>query len=141
MKSEKGFTGIDIAIAVIILFIFISLIAVLSYNINSSSKEMELKTEAINLAVEEIEKLKNKPFNNLISELESEGVKCGNSEETASLQEIKEGFYRKIIIMDYHDIDNAKLPDIVKKVTVQIEYKFKAKDQKVELSTLLSKEN
>ena len=66
MKSEKGFTGIDIAISVTVLFIFVSIIAVLTYNINSSSKEVELKEEAINLAIDEIEKIKRKTFATLL---------------------------------------------------------------------------
>ena len=31
LKSEKGFTGVDVAIAVVVLFIFVSLIAIMSY--------------------------------------------------------------------------------------------------------------
>jgi len=35
IRSQKGYTGIDIAISVIVIFIFVSLIAMLIYNFNS----------------------------------------------------------------------------------------------------------
>lgn len=58
-KSEKGYTGIDIATSVVVLFIFISLIASLSYRFNRSAKEIELKAQAIDIAVSEMENKKN----------------------------------------------------------------------------------
>ncbi len=140
MKSEKGFTGVDIAISVVVLFIFVSLIISLIYGINSSSKEVELKSEATALAVEEIENIKTKKIETLESELDNQEIKYGASEQEAETQQIKDGFYRRIIIQDYNDLDKSKVPDVVKKVTVQILYRFKAQEQKVELSTVLSKE-
>ena len=60
--SEKGYTGVDIAISVIVIFIFVSLISFLIYRFNSSAKEVELKSEATSIAVEEIEKVKQDGF-------------------------------------------------------------------------------
>ena len=131
MKSEKGFTPVDIAISVVILFIFISLISILSYNFNSSAKEIELKTQATNIAITEIEKIKNKT----IEELESQKDIYSKSEQ------IQEGYTREVEIKDYHDIDSTKESGIVKKVTVKIKYKFKKQIETIELSTIVSKEN
>ncbi len=130
MKSEKGYTGVDIAISVIVLFIFTSFIATLSYRVNSSSKEIELKSKATEIAVAEIEMIKNKTWNDITTEDPSE------REST----EIQEGYYRTIRVEDYHDIDSSKRSDIVKKITVQIQYMFKGKQQAVELSTVIAKE-
>ena len=66
-KSEKGYTGIDIAVAVVVLFLFVSVIAFLSYGMNSKTKEIELQSEATHLAVEEIETLKNSNFEVLMT--------------------------------------------------------------------------
>ena len=57
--------------------------------------------------------------------------------------ENKEGFFKTIIVQDYADLDNnsEKIPNLVKKVTVKISYMVQAKEQSVELSTILSKEN
>lgn len=133
LKSEKGFTGIDIAIAVVVLFIFVSIIAMLSYSINSSAKEIDLKSEATAIAVEEIEKLKNKTFDE-ISQMQEI-----SQEEMTDIG--KEDFYKTITIKDYSEIVEGKVPELVKQATVTISYQFKAEEKKVELSTIFSKEN
>ncbi len=141
IKSERGFTGIDIAISVIVLFIFVSLIAMLVYNSNSSTREVELKSEATYLAIDEIEKIKNAGFDkydtlNSRSTVDEDGNQLRN-QPTGT-----EGFYKTIIIEDYAELnpeDTTIIPNLVKKITVQISYRFKAENQVVELSTILSK--
>lgn len=137
IKSEKGFTGIDIAISVVVIFIFVSLIAILIYNFNSSSKEVELKAQAVDLAIEEIENMKKIDF----QEIENIS-QVNNNSEYIPIQEIdgKEGFFKRIEILDYNDINSNRTPGIIKKITVQIIYKFKGQEQTIELSTILSKE-
>lgn len=131
MKSEKGYTGVDIAISVIVITIFVSFIAALSSRVNSSSKEIELKSKATEIAIVEIETIKNKTWDDI------------TTEDTAyrNTTEVQQGYYRTIIVEDYHDIDSTKEPDIVKKITVQIQYMFKGKKENVELSTIVAKEN
>ena len=129
IKNENGFTGIDAAIAIGVLFIFVTLIAVLSYNFNSSLEEAELKSQALEIAVEQIEKMKNKT----ITELNTENT------EYRQEQEIQTGYTSKIDVIDYADITTGKVRDIVKKITVTIKYKFKKQIQSVELSTIISK--
>lgn len=131
-KSEKGYTGIDIAISVVVLFIFVSLIATMSYQFNSSVNAVKLESEATEIAVEEIERLKN--------ELTFDEIKNMRNYEYAN-KEIKTGFYETILIQDYADINSEKTPELVKKVTVKIQYKFKKDIQTIELSTIVSKEN
>ena len=52
----------------------------------------------------------------------------------------QKGFYKTIKVEDYADIDAEKTRGLVKRVTVQIQYMFKAKEQKIELNTILTKE-
>ncbi len=138
-RSEKGFTGIDIAVSVVIIFIFISIIAMLSYRINSTSKEIQLKSDAIYVAINEIENAKSKG----LEEFKGRSVADGNSVVVENVETEKQGYYKTITVLDYTDLDgNAdKTKDIVKKVTVKITYMYKAKEQSVELSTLLTKES
>lgn len=138
MKSEKGYTGIDIAISVVIIFIFVSLLAILSYHINSSSKEIELKSEATSLAIDEIEKMKNISFDDI-----KDRSKANDNSEYIQTEEIETnpGFFRSVIIEDYADEETSKIPGLVKKITVQIKYIFKGNEQTVELSTIMSKES
>lgn len=139
IKSEKGFTGIDMAISVIVLFIFVSLIALLIYNFNSSTKEVELRSEATYLAIDEIENIKNEGFEAIETIRYDEENPYYIDEETETTD-----FYKKVIVQDYADLnpgDTTIIPNLVKKVTVQISYMFKGKTQTVELSTVLSKES
>lgn len=143
LRKQEGFTGIDISIAIIILFIFVSIIATLSYQMNSAYKEIERRGRAIEIAVEEIEKIKNDGFEKYqglyaTSITDNEGNDLVNQEI-----EGKQGYTKTIIIKDYTEIagNEDKIKDAVKKATVKIAYQSKGEEQTVELSTILSKDN
>lgn len=143
LRKQEGFTGIDISIAIIILFIFVSIIATLSYQMNSAYKEIERRGQAIEIAVEEIEKIKNDGFEKYqglyaTSITDNEGNDLVNQEI-----EGKQGYTKTIIIKDYTEItgNEDKIKDAVKKATVKIAYQSKGEEQTVELSTILSKDN
>lgn len=133
LREQKGFAGSDIIISVIILFIFVSLISTMFYNFNVSGKELERRSEAVNIAVSQIEQIKINGFSQLIN---GNDISC--NKETI---EGKEGYYKIITVEDYADTDETKQRDVVKKVNVKITYKFKNQEQNVELSTILSKES
>ena len=67
LREQKGFAGSDIIISVIILFIFVSLISTMFYNFNVSGKELERRSEAVNIAVSQIEQIKINGFSQLIN--------------------------------------------------------------------------
>lgn len=138
LRSEKGFTGIEIAVSVVIIFIFVSIIAILNYRISSTAKEIELKSDATYLAINEIESVKSDNF----SKYNNRSEKNGNS-IIVNNEEIKDGYYKTISVIDYTDLpgNENKTENIVKKVTVKVSYMFKAKEQTVELSTVVTKEN
>ena len=140
LRNNKGFTGIDIAVSVVIIFIFISIVSMLVYRVNSKSREIELRGNATYLAINEIEQLKNNGYNlyGTRSQKNGDSIVCENEEIPG-----EEGFYRTIEIIDYTDLEGNedKIPNIVKKVTVKISYMFNAKEQTVELSTVITKEN
>lgn len=143
MRSEKGSTVIDAAIAIIVIFIFVSIISILSYNYNSSANELKIKSDALYIAVDEIEKIKAKS----ISDFTGMDQNTTEDEDGNSLvnQPIvgQEGFYKTISILDYKDINESEEieKDVAKKITVKISYMFKGKEQSVELSTILTKES
>ena len=126
MKSEKGFTGVDIAISVIVMTMFIAVIALLISRFNGSSNEMELKSEAADIAIQEIEKVK------------AAGIDNAQNEESEISE--KPGFYKKIEIVDYAVNKPDKVEGLVKKATVTITYIYKNQEQEVKLSTILEKE-
>lgn len=137
--SEKGFTGIDISVSVIVIFIFISIISLLVYRINSTSQEIQLKSDATYVAINEIENIKNEGIEAYIGK----SVANGNSIIAENEETEKQGYYKTITVTDYTDLEGKtdKTKDIVKKVNVKITYMFKSKEQTVELSTILTKEN
>lgn len=140
IRKENGVTGIDISIAVVVLFIFVSLIASLIYNYNVSVKESTRKTQALNLAIDEIEKVKKNGFSKYENlDKNSDGTEIENNQSIAG----NEGFFKTIEITDYTDIEGNEneQKDVVKRVTVIISYKSKGESQEIELSTLLTKEN
>lgn len=134
VRSQNGYTGIDISISIIVIFIFVSIIAVLIYRFNSSSKEIELKSKATYIAINEIEDIKSKGM---------EAIEEGQVEQVENASTDEEGFFKTIIIQDYTQIEGneEKIQGLVKKVTVKISYMFQAKEQNVELSTVITKEN
>ncbi|MGN1297157.1 MAG: hypothetical protein ACI4VH_01810 [Clostridia bacterium] len=143
IRSQKGYTGIDIAISVIVITIFISLIAVLIYRFNSSSNEMQLKSKATEIAIDEIEKVKAAGF----KEYEKMNQTTKKDKEENSLVnqpvEKEQGFYKTITVEDYTDTEGNenKIPNLVKRITVTISYMDKGQEQQISLSTILSKEN
>ncbi len=141
LKEEKGFTGVDISISIIIIFIFVSIIVTLSYELNSSSQKIKARGEALEIAIYEIENIKGKgflEFENLNST--SNIDKMGNKLKNQSIDG-KSGYYKSILVQDYSEINtmpNIK-KNLVKKISVIISYQYKGEEEKIELSTILTK--
>ena len=138
MKSEKGFTAIDVSISIILIFIFVSILAVLFFQYNNSSKELERKSQATYYAISEIEKVKNSNFdeylgmgNAQVDILEEGNVQVEN--ESGVMEDTE--YYKTITVEDYALTRDGKKQDYVKTITVKISYKFNNETQTVELST------
>ena len=95
VKSQKGFTGIDITIAIIVITLFVSIISVVFYNITISSKKIERKTEATYIAQDVIEKIKALNYDDVI---ETEGT------EPVEISEYKKS---DTLIIDNKEYDSA----------------------------------
>lgn len=134
LKNEKGITGIDITVAVLIITLFVAMLTTIFFNINTDSKAIERKTEATHYAISLIEEIKNKSFeelNNFIDTQES-SILDENGKQTP--------YTKKIFVIDYAEMEGNedKVPNIVKKVTVEVSYLNKGETEKIELSTLLT---
>ncbi len=142
LKNEKGVTGIDISISVVVIFIFVSIIAVILANIKNTSKELDRKSEALYIAINEIENVKNQGFSKFES-LNKNSTQDMDGNSLVNQPTGTEGFYKTISVLDYADIEGNeyKIPNLVKKVTVKISYMYNGTEENVELSTILSKEN
>ena len=141
IRSEKGITGIDITLSVILIAIFIGILATLSLNIQNNTKQAERNAEALNYAISTIEKVKSLSFSDLPT--------AGNSKITG-LEDVyiidSDGkntpYYRTVTVQDYTELDgNSCLKaEIVKRVTVEISYKYQNKNKTITLSTIKSME-
>lgn len=135
LKNQKGVIGIDIAISIVVLFIFVTIIAVLSYQSSSTSKEIELQAKATSIAVDKIEQMKALNFDDIKNRSEANG---NSNYQILQEEPGQEGFFSEIVIQDYADLEEGAKQGIVKKVTVRVKYMFKAQEQTIELSTILS---
>ena len=143
LKKENGFTGVDISIAIIILFIFVSIISTLSYQFNTSNKKIQTRGEAIEIAIDEIEKVKSKGFNEFKGLNSQSTIDKNGNELKEQPIEGRTGFYKTVLVQDYNEINTASniKEDLVKKVTIKITYQYQKEEQSIELSTILAKES
>ena len=147
-KNEKGITNIDLTVSIILITVFIALIATIMYTINANFNSIERRTEATNYAINEIESLKAKNFEDL-QDTPTDGTNdfvniIVKEEEGNTAIEKTTGFSKKIEIIDYSNLpenqgDDTILSGLVKKVTVEIAYKDKDRIETVELSTVIAK--
>lgn len=142
IKSEKGITGVDITLSVILIAIFIGILATLSYNIQSNSKEVSRQAEALDYAITTIEKVKSLDFSELpaaggdgkITGLEDGYIHNSDGKDTP--------YYRTVKVTDYTELEGKSeaKPEIVKRVTVEISYKYQNQNKTITLSTVIGKE-
>ena len=131
MKNNKGFTGVDVAIGVIIFTIFISVVAAMFYNISTSQKRVERKAEATNIAINVIESMKAMDFYDL--------------EEDTTLDDINNQIANKIDVPNGYKVtvgvDNTTYKDVLKILSVKVEYENGNQSEDVNLETLVKNLN
>ena len=145
IKEEKGITGIDITLAVILISIFLAVILTIFTTIQKNSTKLSRETEAMYYAIETIENIKSQEFSILpkkgtnkiqgITKLEDGYIKDNQGNSTP--------YYRTITVQDYSELEgkDGKIPEILKKVIVQISFKDQNKNKEVVLSTVKVKED
>lgn len=149
IKNNKGLTGVDVTIAVIILTIFVSLMANMFYNVSQIGNVVNRKSEATYVAVQIIEAMKQVNYDDLPTGL-TEDTTAINLEKLNELLidedkiVLKNGYSVDINVENYKKIkgetEGEELEDILKRITVTVKYNEKAKEQTVELTTVVVKE-
>ena len=146
LKNNKGYVMSDISIAVIILLILVPVIMGIVYGINSTKKATEIKSEALNIAINTIEAAKGLNIEDVDEENILENVKdsvYGNKmtieEETENeettytgiIETEKAGYIVKSEVVDYEN------KNVVKTVTVTVRFKTQGEEKQIELSTVV----
>lgn len=162
IKNNKGITGIDITVSIVILALFISLITSMFYNVSVVGKVVNRKSDATYMAVQVIEAAKQLGYDKLPkgyveeADLEDKTQEEAEAENTTidlealnTLLEnngidkitLKNGYSVDIKVENYRKIkNNLTLEDILKRITVTVNYKDNNKNQSLELNTVILKE-
>lgn len=131
LNNNRGITGIDISVALGILILFVSIIASLSYNFVTSSRNVERKTRATYMAIEIIEDIKQIDYNSIING----EMQIADIEQLTGKTINKYDGYTATISSALYDQN-----DVLKIVTVKIEYTVGKTLENVEIKTAISKE-
>ena len=157
LKNDKGYVLTDVSISVIILLILTPVIMGLVYRINSTKRNSEIKSEAINIAVNSLEAAKgigvsdlidsneNKAETLILNKLNEENydnkLNIDQTEgKTATFNTDKGSYMLLLNITDFADTENAPddvMRNIVKTVNATVKYRTNGTDQEISLSTVI----
>lgn len=130
LKSNKGISGVEIVISIGVILLFLGLIGGLFYKINYTSTSIRLNALAIDYAVKIAEKTDRLTYEEVNNDLNN------NLKEEF---EILDSYNAKISVEKYSDIDNTK-EDIIKIVTIEINYDFMNQQEEFVIRKLKIKE-
>lgn len=112
LKSNKGFTGVEIVLSVIIVTIFTSIILSLMYNIKTENYKIKSKIITNIYLIETLENIGISSYDDIISEnleLFPEGM--------------SEAYSKQLEVTEVYAEDDSK-ENIIKKIKVTISYKI-----------------
>lgn len=134
IHSEKGFTGVDLTIAILILVLFVSIITTIFYNIYISSTSIKRSTIANGYAMDILEAIEKENYEAIYT----------NSPAIQNIiqkEKIARGYTVTVAVEKYNETTgNTDKEDLVKTVTVTVEYKVGIKPEKVTMSKLKTAE-
>lgn len=155
LRNNKGFVGVDISVAVIILLVMVPTIMGLVFNISSVRKRSEVKTGALNIAINAIEAAKgttlsdnatykqeilNKIANiyNLSQDKEpTQDVEIIAAEDEAKIFLKYASYDLKIYVTDYSEDNTEALENYVKKVKAVVSYKITKDTETIDLTSIV----
>ncbi len=126
VKQNKGITGIDMAISICVIVIFVGLISGLFYNIYSHSTAVRINALAVDYAIkmaEETDRMQYEEVNNDINY------------ELRSKFQIPDAYNTEVSVEDYN-----KKEDVIKIVTIKVNYEFMNHDEEYVIKKLKVKE-
>lgn len=135
LKESKGFTTADVVVSVGIIVIFIGLITSLFYNFYLTTTAKNRNAIATNCLIDVIEEIKLMKY----EEVKSNNLELliGTLEENKT---IPDGYHVTANIQKYNEIEgNQYKSDLIKILNVTVEYMLQGKNEKIEISTLITK--
>lgn len=135
LKESKGFTTTDVVVSVSIIVIFIGLITSLFYNFYVTTTAKNRNAIATNCLIDVIEEIKLMKYD----EVENNNLELliRTLEEN---KRIPDGYHVATNIQKYNEIEgNENKSDLIKILNVTVEYILQDKNEKIEISTLITK--
>lgn len=155
LKSEKGFTLIDITVAIIVILAFMSLISVIFFNITKTSKGIERESEATFIATSVIEDVKSQEYDNV--RVTNQGILNENvisSQNGTNINSytyidgkkvnvtLTDGYTCILTVQNYVPSNRTEAnTDLVKLILVSVSYKLGGEVKTVELKTSIVNDN
>ena len=131
IKSNRGVSITDVVIALIILTIFTGVIGNLIYQIAYNNAALRVNAIAVDYAVKEAE---------YIDKIAYEDVQTSNEKITQiNGEDVLDAFTVKLDVEDYKGNDETK-QDIIKKVTIKVNYNILKDEKSYKIEKLKIKE-
>lgn len=150
LRSNKGYTGIDISIAMIIILIFVPTIFGIVYNLQKSRIKTEREATAVSIAVDILEIAKTLNYNDLnLIEGEFKSIldnkyevsgQNSNTENDAYYTFIsdKDNRYKiQVSVLKYTPENISNTDDFVKQVKVIVTYPIENTTNSIDISTVI----
>ena len=145
IKSNKGYVGIDVSVAVIILLIAIPAIMGFVFNANSSKHISELKTEAVNIAVNVMESAKGLGLTDVsvdgilqaLSSTYGAEITLDLENDFATIKKQNATYKVTVTVTDYNTTNNSATEGVLKTVNTKVQFWAENQTQEVQLSTVL----
>ena len=130
LRENKGISMADIIISIVILSMFAGLIGSLYYNIAYSNNSIRMDATAVYYAIKIAE---------VTDKMNYEEVEESLNQTLKEKYNLQENINATIQVEKYNKDDNTKL-DIIKKLTIKIDYTFMNDSKSFELQKLKIKE-
>lgn len=134
LKANKGISMTDIVVAISILMLFVGVIGNLYYQVALQSNMIRLNTIAVYYSIKIAENIDRIAYDNVTNELNNNNTLKDNCKI-----EIIDPFKVTINVENYNKDDSSK-KDIIKIVTIRVEYQFFQETRAYELKKLKIKE-
>lgn len=140
VKENKGFTTADIVISIIVIMIFVGMITTLFYNFYLTTSAKNRNSIATNYIIDVIEEIKSMNYEDVqpdTNETHTINAVIQNLEVTNN---IPKQYKITAEVQKYNELEgNTNKKDLVKMLTVRVEYTVGKKTEKIEISTLLTR--
>ncbi|MBR3162710.1 MAG: hypothetical protein IKF17_01240 [Clostridia bacterium] len=141
-RGNKGITGIDISVSLIIFVLFVSLITTLVYNFAVASRNVNRKAVATDIAIKKIEELKQTPYDQILEIDEENPQATQYADKDGVILASGSGPYKIITdIEKYTNDDIENIQDVLKIVKVRVVYNAQNREESIEISTVITRED